>query len=216
MTIELLEEIEEWKLEAKLESSNRYFYHTKIVDRLSNGKRSYVIGRKGTGKTAISEYLSELEEEGVFSEKLTFKNFPFNNLYEITDSGYTSPNQYITLWKYLIYSTICKMLSRNKNVDLESRQKLQELFDHDLESALPSAVSKWTGFKFDLKILGNGVGVGANKENIDNDKLEINKRVEYLEKFIVDFPDFARHSKELKCNSKRGSYEQRETIHTAV
>jgi hypothetical protein len=184
MTIELLEEIEDWKLEAKLENSHRYFYHTKVVDRLSNGKRSYVIGRKGTGKTAISEYLSELNDEVTFSQKLTFKNFPFNTLYEITDSGYTSPNQYITLWKYLIYSTICKMLSVNKNVDIESREQLQKLFDHDLESALPSAISKWTGFKFDLKVLGTGFGVGGNKEDSSSEELTINQRVEVLERFI--------------------------------
>jgi cytochrome c553 len=32
----------------------------------------------------------------------------------------------------------------------------------------------------------------------------------------LDFPGFARHSKELKCNSKRGSNEQGKTIYTAV
>jgi hypothetical protein len=32
----------------------------------------------------------------------------------------------------------------------------------------------------------------------------------------MDFPGFARHSKELKCNSKRGSNEQGKTIYTAV
>ncbi|MBT3147018.1 P-loop ATPase, Sll1717 family [Neptunomonas phycophila] len=184
MTTKLLEEIEEWKLEAKLESSHRYFYQTRIVDRLSSGKKSYVIGRKGTGKTAISEYLASNDSDAVFSQKLTFKNFPFNTLYELEDSGYTSPNQYITLWKYLIYSTICKMLSNNKNVDLESRQKLQELFNHDLESALPSAISKWTGFKFDLKVLGSGVGLGGNKEQTDNPLPNISERVEILEKYI--------------------------------
>jgi hypothetical protein len=184
MTVELLEEIEDWKLEAKLENSHRYFYYTKIVDRLSKGKKSYVIGRKGTGKTAISVYLSETSEFDTFAQKLTFKNFPFNSLYEITDSGYTSPNQYITLWKYLIYSTICKLLSTNESLDIESRDKLSLLFDHDLESALPSAISKWTGFKFDLKILGNGFGIGGNKEKADNGSLDINKRVEILEKFI--------------------------------
>lgn len=184
MTIELLEEIEDWKLEAKLENSHRYFYYTKIVERLSKGKKSYVIGRKGTGKTAISEYLSEISDFDVFAQKLTFKNFPFNSLYEITDSGYTSPNQYITLWKYLIYSTICNLLSTNENLDLESKEKLSSLFDHDLESALPSAISKWTGFKFDLKVLGTGFGVGGNKERNDDAPLDISKRVEILEKFI--------------------------------
>jgi Cdc6-like AAA superfamily ATPase len=184
MSEELLEEIEEWKLEAKLENSHRYFYHTKVVDRLSKGKKSYVIGRKGTGKTAISEYLSELSEYDAFSQKLTFKNFPFNTLYELTDSGYTSPNQYITLWKYLIYSTICKLLSTNESLNPEIKDKLSSLFDHDLESALPSAISKWTGFKFDLKILGTGVGIGGNREQNNGEDLDINKRVEILEKFI--------------------------------
>ena len=184
MTIELLEEIEDWKLEAKLENSHRYFYYTKIVDRLSTGKKSYVIGRKGTGKTAISEYLSELSDYCTFSQKLTFKNFPFNSLYAIIDSGYTSPNQYITLWKYLIYSTICKLLSTNENLDIESKEKLSLLFDHDLESALPSAVSKWTGFKFDLKILGSGIGIGGNKDKKDDAPLEISERVQILERFI--------------------------------
>ena len=46
----ILEEIEDWKLEAKLESSERYFYHTRIVDRIAAGKKCFVIGRKGTGK----------------------------------------------------------------------------------------------------------------------------------------------------------------------
>jgi Cdc6-like AAA superfamily ATPase len=181
---DLLEELEEWKLEAKLESSKRYFYHTRVVDRLSKGKKSYVIGRKGTGKTAISQYLASSAGEGEFAQKLSFKNFPFNTLYELEDSGFTSPNQYITLWKYLIYSSICKMLSRNKSVDLGSRQKLQKLFNDDLESAFPSAVAKWTGLNFDIKILGNGIGVGANKNSSGDRKIEISERVEILEKFI--------------------------------
>ncbi len=32
----------------------------------------------------------------------------------------------------------------------------------------------------------------------------------------MDFPDFARHLKELKCNSTRGVYEQRQTIYRRV
>lgn len=180
----LLEEISNWKLEAKLESSDRYFYHTKIVDRLIVGKKSYVIGRKGMGKTAVCGYIASQENDVCFTQKLTFKNFPFNNLYELEDSGYTAPNRYITLWKYLIYSTICKMLSKNKRVDLESREQLMALFDEDLSTAFPKAVSKWTGFKFDVKVLGTGIGLGANKENTKNDYLSIADRVVILENYI--------------------------------
>lgn len=114
MSIKLLEEIEDWKLEAKLENSQRYFYHTRVVARILKGQKLYIVGRKGTGKTAISEHLVNIKEPNLFAQKLTFKNFPFNKLYELQDSGFTKPNQYITLWKYVIYSTICKLMANRK------------------------------------------------------------------------------------------------------
>ncbi|AKE51805.1 P-loop ATPase, Sll1717 family [Kangiella geojedonensis] len=180
----LLEEIEDWKLEAKLENNNKYFFHTRVVNKVVEGKKSYVIGRKGTGKTAISEYLVSIKEDGYFAQKLTFKNFPFNKLYELSDDGYNEPNQYITVWKYLIYSTVCQMLSKNENVDLDSREKLEKLFNHDLTSALPNAVNEWTGFKFDIKVLGNGIGLGSEKKTSETKGADIAERVRVLEQFI--------------------------------
>src|SRR5689334_19442903 len=49
----LIEEISEWKLEAKFDDNNRYFYPWADLPSLESGKRCFVIGRKGTGKTAI-------------------------------------------------------------------------------------------------------------------------------------------------------------------
>ena len=43
MSTKLLEEIEDWKLEAKLEDSNRYFYHTRVVGRVLRGQKLYVV-----------------------------------------------------------------------------------------------------------------------------------------------------------------------------
>lgn len=47
-------EISGWKLDAKLEDNDRYFYLAPDVESLLRGERAYVIGRKGTGKTAIA------------------------------------------------------------------------------------------------------------------------------------------------------------------
>lgn len=181
----LLEEIEEWKLEAKLENSDRYFYHTRIVNRILSGNKLYVVGRKGTGKTAISEHLDNKNESGYYSQKLTFKNFPFNNLYELQDKGFTKPNQYITLWKYLIYSTICKLMSRNPSVGLETREKLHSIFNDDIENALPNAIDRWTSLKFDIKILGTGIGFGTDKKTEEKGGSDNwIERVDILENFL--------------------------------
>jgi len=120
MSNELLSAVEDWKLEAKLEDNERYFYHLDLVNKLEKGSRSYVIGRKGTGKTAICEYLFQNKSHNIFSQKLTFKNFPFNTLYSLSNDQYNNPNQYITIWKYVIYSSVAKLLIDNENTGVWS------------------------------------------------------------------------------------------------
>ena len=44
-----------WHLEAKQENENLFFYIDE-VNSIKNGEKCYVIGRKGMGKTAISEF----------------------------------------------------------------------------------------------------------------------------------------------------------------
>ena len=81
-----------WHLEAKQENENLFFYIDE-VNSIKSGEKCYVIGRKGMGKTAISEFLYNQSAENIFSERLSFKNFPFNLLYSLENNIYTSPNQ---------------------------------------------------------------------------------------------------------------------------
>ena len=72
MSSEIIEEIRNWKLEAKLEENTRYFYYTKAASSIENGTKCFVIGRKGTGKTAIAEYFSSINDANIFTVKLSF------------------------------------------------------------------------------------------------------------------------------------------------
>ena len=185
MSKELLLEITNWKLEAKLEDIHRYFYPTQATDLIANGSRCYVIGRKGTGKTAIAEHLHQEVGYYRFSQKLTFKNFPFNELYNLQNTKFRAPNQYITLWKYLIYSSVAKMMSRNENIDSTLRSKLANIYSDDLEQSLPRTITKWTSSNFEFKILATGVSTGLARSTNKNDVPWIDK-VEILEKMIID------------------------------
>src|SRR6185312_5194039 len=139
-----------WKLEAKSEDVGRYFYHMNEVETILSGTKNYVIGRKGTGKTAISEFILSMGKkgDGIFCEKLSFKNFPFNDLYELSNSKYTPPNQYITLWKYLIYSIICRLMLRNDNINSQVRESLSFSYTSDPITNLPVVISSWTNDNF--------------------------------------------------------------------
>ncbi len=137
-----------WKLEAKSEDVSRYFYHMNEVETIMAGSKNYVIGRKGTGKTAISEFILNKKGNDIFSEKLSFKNFPFNELYGLSNSKYTPPNQYITLWKYLIYSVICRLMLRNDNINSQVRESLSLSYTTDPITNLPVVISNWTNDNF--------------------------------------------------------------------
>jgi ABC-type oligopeptide transport system ATPase subunit len=159
----LIKEVKDWKLEAKSENTERYFYHVDEVDNIARGTAAYVIGRKGTGKTAIAEYLLRLNRFDTFSEKVTFKNFPFNELYGLNNSAYTNPNQYITFWKYLIYSLVCKMMVRNEGVDPSVREILEKVYSPAPLKALSKWISRWTANDFSISVLGTGGKIGLKE-----------------------------------------------------
>jgi len=188
MSYQLFEQIAEWKLEAKSEDMGRYFYPTVETGRIEKGMRCYVIGRKGTGKTAISEYIRKQDRYNRFSEKLSFKNFPFNELYDQKDKRYTSHNQYMTLWKYIVYVEMARMMWRNENIDRSIRRKLDHFFKKEPKFSLARTISYWISGTFSLKILEQGGSVEASREIVANDTPWI-ERVRILEDMIRRYID---------------------------
>ena len=189
----LFQEIADWKLEAKLEDNARYFFHVREVQLAEEGKRSYVIGRKGCGKTAIAEYLCRQSETGTYSLKLTFKNFPFNELYELRDLGYTGPHQYITLWKFLIYSHVCQLLASNNGINSEVRQTLKRAYLENQAPTLPRKINRWLDREFGAEIFGAAKIEPAGTPEVDRRRASLIERVSKLEDVLIENLDSARY-----------------------
>lgn len=183
----LIEEIKDtWKLDAKSESSDRYFFHVNELKNILSGNKAYVIGRKGTGKTAISKYIAGNSDYNIFAEKLSFKNFPFNELYSLTNKSFNKPNQYITIWKYIIYSNICKMMAANESISGEIQPALKQLYAPDPIPTLQRWVKKWTANDFSINVLGTG-GKISFKESTSEDSWIT--RTDVLEQIIFKYAD---------------------------
>lgn len=183
-----LDELSNWKMEAKLEDNERYFYHIGVVDLITKGNLCYVIGRKGTGKTAICEHLTRKSISNYFARKLTFKNFPFNDLYKFENNNFTYPNQYITLWKYIIYSEIAQLMVQNPRIDSFIRSKLENIYFNDIEKSLQRKISEWTGREFGLDVLGSGAKLAISRDFSQNENPWI-MRVEILEEILLSYLD---------------------------
>ncbi|NHA06778.1 hypothetical protein G7092_23445 [Mucilaginibacter sp. HC2] len=189
----LLEISENWKLEAKQEDNEKYFFHIDESKRVLNGERFYVIGRKGTGKSAISEYILNLKKYDIYSEKLSFKNFPFNELYNLNNSGYTPPNQYITLWKYIIYSCICRLMAKNQNIDSAARSVLNQLYPPDPIKSLSKLIDKWTTKEFGATIMGTGAHVKVDNKFSALQNIPWIEKTHILEEVIEQYIDNSKY-----------------------
>lgn len=150
-----------------------------------------VIGRKGEGKTAIAQYICNQTASDIFTEKMTFKNFPFNILYSLSDNHYTKPNQYISIWKYLIYTSICKQMIANNKINAYIVEQLKKVFpSEDKKRNLSKLIKKYTLKEFGAQILGSGMNIGGEKEKADISWIET---IDILEDTILEHIDDSKY-----------------------
>jgi hypothetical protein len=91
-----------------------YFLETNEYRKLINDSRNIlVIGRKGSGKTAIylalSKYLPKNVPDSMI-EALTLEDYPWEIHKRIQDMGVPSEQSYINSWKYIIWTILAKKI----------------------------------------------------------------------------------------------------------
>lgn len=175
-----------WRIEAKNEDIQKLFYHLDELEQITDEDKCFVIGRKGTGKTALAEYLSTLNSTDCFTERLSFKNFPFNQLYEMQDSKFPFNNQYITIWKYLIYGSVLKMMSLNETIDSSLLGTLRKLFPLDPIDSLTKKFDNLIGIE--LKFDALGLKLNPSKQSSD-EKTTFIQKVEVFENILINYTD---------------------------
>lgn len=173
----------EWKLDAK-EEDIKYFYHTEETASVLSGEKYMIIGRKGEGKTAIATFIYKNIGAGAYADKLSFKNFPFNTIYNYSDNRYPNPSQYITFWKYLIYVSICKQMVRDNNINSNIRDNLVKLFPTKRRAEnLKNLIPKITVKEFGFQVLSTGLNIATSREKHELEWIDI---VDILENVILE------------------------------
>ncbi len=78
-----------------------YFLKTSAVDKIESGKSFAVIGRKGSGKTALTKYFSQPRRDYVSSSP-TLRDYPWNLHAMRRNLGASDIESYVSSWRYLI------------------------------------------------------------------------------------------------------------------
>ncbi|MCE8044369.1 hypothetical protein HOP60_19670 [Halomonas daqingensis] len=185
-------EIAKWKVEAKLEDTERYFYKSHAIEQLLDGEKNYVIGRKGSGKSAIANFLKKRSGYDHFAVSLTLKNFPFNTLYEYKDSQHTPPNEYITIWKYIIYTKLLYLICENENIDTDLKKAVESTIPSNAKEIVSKSITRTMSRSFSLSFASfkAAIGLGATNEKVELDWIQ---RAEALEEILIRYLDNSKY-----------------------
>ncbi len=188
----MLDEICEWRQEERGEAHHRYFYAYDDVERVVEGKRCFVLGRKGAGKTAIAEHIKSISDRATFVQKLTFRSFPFKRLYGLGDDAFSPDSQYITVWKFVIYCAVCQLMARNSAIAPKLPEAFRTLFSLDLETALSDEIVRLTDPSVNLNIMSFGGGY-SHKRTLGENPSTLAERVAALENIVRQNLDSSRY-----------------------
>lgn len=167
-----------------------YFLDKNYWSKIVNGKEFFIIGRKGTGKSAIYTWVHEQQyKHGVLVENLSFKNFPFEKLLKLSDDDFSKPNQYQSIWRNIILSEIAAQIIKDQLATVDEEWKeIERYVKHrfgtdltELHQKVTTTTKKSEGaLKFDFisgsRSSAKEITIGDGLENITN----INKRLEQL------------------------------------
>jgi len=78
-----------------------YFLTTDAVNRVKNNEVFLLLGRKGSGKTAIVRHFTE-SEVGIPSRAINLRGYPWSVHASRVDLGASEVEAYVAAWRYLI------------------------------------------------------------------------------------------------------------------
>lgn len=88
-----------------------YFIDRNYWNKIIDGYRFFIIGRKGTGKSALYKWIkSTSEQTGNLCHNILFNEFPFGKLLELKDNSFFKPNQYQTICKNMVLSEFANII----------------------------------------------------------------------------------------------------------
>ncbi len=143
-----------------------YFLKTAAVDRIASGSCYAVIGRKGSGKTALTKYFSQAKRDYVSSSP-TLRDYPWNLHATRRNLGASDIESYVSSWRYLIAVKANSIILEQKGMRLmtDAQRAARDFLNDNYGGITPSlaqilqpAKLKVTKRIFSPSIMGNSVG----------------------------------------------------------
>jgi hypothetical protein len=152
-----------------------YFLSTNAVQRVERGDAFLVLGRKGTGKTAIVRYLTE-GTRNPLSKALNLRGYPWNVHASRIDHGASDIEAYVSSWRYLIAVELATLVVADPSGSTSTSAKPLRQFLSDnyggtnpeLSDILRPSSLKLEKFSLEPSVMGNKLG-SVTLNRLEND-----------------------------------------------
>lgn len=173
-----------------------YFVEFPGFQNILSGKKRYIIGRKGTGKTAILKIIRNKADSDptVFNRDISLRDFPLNDFRSMEDKAYQDKSKYVSAWKFVLLTEILKMVIEDESV-CETGVKMQ--IHHFLRINFPEGFTVTDTIK-KISAKGNKVSLGVTGDSANagfsmskNSEQEIvslvhyHQAVKYLQNLLI-------------------------------
>lgn len=165
--IDLLRQIDFGDIDANADPNlDKYFMDNGYWGNIVNAPIYYVIGKKGTGKSALYKML---EKDAIINDipisNCDFGDFPFNKLMQLSDDDFSKPNQYQSIWQLVILNQFISLIvhSNNTNRSNTHYKKLAEYYNACLGDTLDLhkvSITKVRKKEHSLQVASIGINPG--------------------------------------------------------
>ncbi|MDX2271668.1 MAG: funZ protein [Cyanobacteriota bacterium] len=93
---------------------NKVFFRTDELDRLCERSTFFLIGEKGTGKTACAVYLSNNDYKDTLSSINYIRETDYQKFVQMKKREHLALSDYVDIWKVILYLLISKNVSENE------------------------------------------------------------------------------------------------------
>ena len=125
------------------ENLSQYFVDTGVLGKLRSGRKHYVIGRKGSGKTALFR-LSNSQSLGRAVIPLEFNTYPWEMHKLVREQGLTPEASYVASWRFVFLVSVCRYWAERAEGDLGGTAKkfLSSIFQTEQPGVLDILIDR--------------------------------------------------------------------------
>jgi energy-coupling factor transporter ATP-binding protein EcfA2 len=143
-----------------------YFVTTPAVQQIRDGEVFLVLGRKGSGKTALVRHFTEGQASPT-SRALTLGSYPWHVHEQRGDATVSEVEAYVASWRYLIAVQFAALLMEHPDIDMHTSEaaSISEFLRNNYGGSKPELgdilrppALKLSKASFEPQILGNKLG----------------------------------------------------------